>query len=62
MKMETITINVADYYGIPSYYSVMPESIFVALETAFVNGETTATVPLDAFTHMRDSYIKKMAL
>lgn len=59
MKMETITINVADYYGIPSYYSVMPESIFVALETAFVNGETTATVPLDAFTHMRDSYIKR---
>lgn len=37
--METITINVADYYGNPSYYSVMPESIFDALELASLRGE-----------------------
>ena len=36
--METITINVADYYGNPSYYSVMPEAIFDALELASLNG------------------------
>jgi hypothetical protein len=35
--METITINVlSDFYGNPSYYSVMPEAIFDALELGIV--------------------------
>ena len=33
--MDTIQIKVNDYYGNPSYYSVMPESIFDALELAW---------------------------
>ena len=42
--METITINVADYYGNPSYYSVMPAAIFDALELASLRGEPTPAV------------------
>ena len=42
--MDTIQIKVNDYYGNPSYYSVMPESIFDALELASLKGEELATV------------------
>ena len=58
--METITINVADYYGKPSYYSVMPESIFDALELASLQGEENATVNKDQFDKMIVEYNKKM--
>ena len=59
--METITINVADYYGNPSYYSVMPESIFDALEIAYLRGEQTTTVDKVLFETMLADYKKKMA-
>lgn len=58
--METITINVADYYGNPSYYSVMPESIFDALELANLNGEATCKVSKTQFDEMIIEYKKKM--
>lgn len=32
-------IKVADYYGNPSYYSVMPQGLFDLLEAATLNGE-----------------------
>lgn len=58
--METITINVADYYGNPSYYSVMPESIFDALELASLRGEQTTTVDKALFEKMIFEYKEKM--
>lgn len=59
--METITINVADYYGNPSYYSVMPELIFDALELASLRGELTTTVDKVLFETMVIDYKEKMA-
>ena len=59
--METITINVADYYGNPSYYSVMPESIFDALELASLRGEKTTTVDKVLFESMVIDYKEKMS-
>lgn len=59
--METITINVADYYGNPSYYSVMPESIFDALELASLRGEQTTTVDKALFEKMIFDYKEKMS-
>ena len=58
--MDKITINVAEYYGNPSYYSVMPESIFDALELASLKGEEYATVNKDLFDKMIVEYDKKM--
>ena len=37
--MERIQIRVNDYYGNPSYYSVMPQPLFDLLEAASLNGE-----------------------
>lgn len=37
--MERIKIKVSDYYGNPSYYSVMPQALFDLLEAATLNGE-----------------------
>ena len=58
--MDTIQIKVNDYYGNPSYYSVMPESIFDALELASLKGEELATVESAAFDKMIVEYDKKM--
>lgn len=58
--METITINVADYYGNSSYYSVMPEAIFDALELASLRGEQTTTVDKALFDAMVIDYKQKM--
>ena len=58
--METITINVADYYGNPSYYSVMPDAIFDALELASLRGELTTTVDKVLFEAMIIDYKEKM--
>lgn len=58
--MERIHIKVNDYYGNPSYYSVMPESIFDALELASLKGEETCTVNKDDFDKMIVEYDKKM--
>ncbi|UWH93726.1 MAG: hypothetical protein [Bacteriophage sp.] len=60
MKMETIKIKVNDYYGNPSYYSVMPQDIFDALELASLKGEENATVNKDQFDKMIVEYNKKM--
>lgn len=58
--METITINVAGYYGNPSYYSVMPQDIFDALELASLKGEEFVSVDKSAFDKMIVEYNKKM--
>ncbi len=58
--MDTIQIKVNDYYGNPSYYSVMPESIFDALELASLKSEELATVERAAFDKMIVEYDKKM--
>lgn len=59
---ETKTINVADYYGNPSYYSVMPQEIFNALESAYLKGEILASVPKTDFDQMVEAYKMKMGL
>lgn len=58
--METIRIKVNNYYGNPSYYSVMPQEIFDALELASLQGEENATVNKDQFDTMIVEYGKKM--
>lgn len=60
MEQETININVNEYYGNPSYYSVMPEEIFDTLEVAFLKGEQTAQVNKGMFDAMIEDYDKKM--
>lgn len=60
--MNTIKIKVGDYYGNPSYYSVMPQEIFDALELASLQGEEYATVSKDQFDKMNVEYDKKMKL
>lgn len=58
--METIKIKVNDYYGNPSYYSVMPQDIFDALELASLKGEEYAFVSNAQFETMIIEYDKKM--
>lgn len=58
--METIRIKVNNYYGNPSYYSVMPQEIFDALELASLQGEEYTTVNKDQFDTMIIEYDKKM--
>ena len=60
--MDAIKIKVADYYGNPSYYSVMPNEIFDALELASLKGATETDVDKVLFTQMVDNYKKKMEL
>lgn len=55
-----IEIKVNEYYGNPSYYSVMPQEIFDALELASLKGEEFATVDKDMFDEMIVEYDKKM--
>lgn len=58
--MDTIKIPVADYYGNPSYYSVMPEAIFDALELASLRNEDWAVVDLAQYNKMVEDYKIKM--
>ncbi|MDN0022753.1 MULTISPECIES: hypothetical protein [Prevotellaceae] len=58
--METIRIKVNNYYGNPSYYSVMPQEIFDALELASLQGEEFAVVAKEKFDKMIVDYKKKM--
>lgn len=60
MTMETIKIKVNDYYGNPSYYSVMPQDIFDALELASLKGEEYTSVIKEMFDKMIIDYNKKM--
>lgn len=55
-----VKINVNDFYGNPSYYSVMPQEIFDALELANLNGEPTCKVSKTQFDEMIVEYKKKM--
>lgn len=57
--METIRIKVNNYYGNPSYYSVMPQEIFDALELASLQGEEYVTVSKDQFDTMIVEYGKR---
>ena len=59
--MPTIQIKVSDYYGTPSYYSVMPRAIFDALEAAALNSEEYVDVEKSLFDTMIEDYNKKMA-
>lgn len=60
--MATIQIKVSDYYGTPSYYSVMPRAIFDALEVATLNGEEYIDVEKVLFDTMIEDYNKKMGV
>ncbi len=55
-----IEIDVNKYYGVPSYYSVMPEQIFDALELASMKGDKTAMVNKAQFDKMIADYEVKM--
>ena len=59
--MGNVNIKVGDFYGNPSYYSVMPQEIFDALELANLNGEPTCKVSKTQFDEMIVEYKKKMA-
>ena len=54
--MGTTNITVARFYGVPSYYSVMPADIFTALENAFIHGERSVPVDRSAFRKMMADY------
>ena len=58
--MERIRIKVTDYYGNPSYYSVMPQALFDLLESATLNGEEWISVDKDQFDKMIYDYKLKM--
>lgn len=55
-----IEIEVKSYYGIPAYYSVMPQDIFDALELAALKDEATARVNKAHFEKMIADYQDKM--
>lgn len=55
-------IKVTDYYGNPSYYSVMPQTIFDALELANLKGEEFAEVDKTQLDEMIHLYNIKMGL
>lgn len=58
--MDKIKIRIADYYGNPSYYSVMPQEMFDTLELESLKGEKFALVDNKQFETMVESYKKKM--
>ncbi|MDR1881771.1 MAG: hypothetical protein LBR26_03195 [Prevotella sp.] len=58
--MEATKIKVTAYYGVPSYYSVMPQAIFDALEAASLNGEEYALVDKVQFDKMIEDYQNKI--
>ena len=55
-----IQIKISDYYGIPAYYSVMPQSIFDSLEMTALNGNEYADVDKVQFDKMIEDYKLKM--
>lgn len=57
---EKIKIQVNNYYGNPSYYSVMPRAIFDALEAAALNGEEYANVEKSLLDVMIEDYNNKI--
>lgn len=55
-----IKIKVDDYYGNPSYYSVMPQNIFDALEAASLNSLDYIDVDKVQHDKMVEDYKLKM--
>lgn len=47
-----IEIELNAYYNHPEYYRYMLKSVFLALESAYINGLLTAEVPNEDFTRM----------
>ena len=58
--MKTTKIKISDYYGNPSYYSVMPQAIFDALEAANLNSEEFALVDKGLYDKMIEDYKAKV--
>ena len=58
--MNTIKIKISDYYGIPAYYSVMPQAIFDSLEMAALSGNEFADVEKVQFDKMIEDYKLKI--
>ena len=56
-----IEIEVNKFYGVPAYYSVMPQDIFDALELAALNDEATTMVNKAHFDTMIADYNAKMS-
>lgn len=54
--MEVIEISVKEYYYNQKYFRFMPSVIFDELEKAFVDGRSSAFVPLAEFTEMINSF------
>lgn len=59
--MGKVEINVSEFYGVPAFYSVMPRPIFETLESAYLNGDTTAVVDKAQFDKMMLDFQKKIA-
>lgn len=59
--MEKTTINVSEYYGNAVLYSIMPQSIFNALESAFLQGNEFVDVDKSDFDKMINDYQIKLA-
>lgn len=57
---ERMKIKVADYYGNPSYYSVMPQALFDLLEAATLNGEEYILADKAQVEQMVEDYKLKM--
>ena len=51
-------IEIAKYYNNPAYYAFMPESVFNALEAAFIAGEEKAEVPTADLELMLSEYAR----
>lgn len=58
--MERIKIKLSDYYGNPSYYSVMPKALFDSLEAAYLNGEEWVLADKAQVEQMIENYKLKM--
>ena len=58
--MKTTAIKVTDYYGVATYYSVMPRAIFDALEASALKGEEFAEVDSALLDEMHEAYTQKM--
>ena len=58
---SSIGITTSSFYGVPAYYSVMPQEIFDALELAALNGDETTMVNKAQFDKMIADYEIKMS-
>lgn len=58
--MDRIKIKVSDYYGNPSFYSVMPQALFDLLEAATLNGEEWVLANKAQFDKMIADYETKL--